>query len=138
MVIHRAPESVKLAIIGGVITVLTAGFGTVQAVLLARIQRQGIEAANKVEQVARATAQTNEEVRNSTEAASQQLTSIHTLVNANMGAQLKISAIALRRLAMLTHNEQDIQAAVVAEKLLYEHEKKQAIVDKESRAKGSK
>lgn len=54
---------------------------------------------------------------------------IHTLVNSNMQAQLKISWIALKRLADETRNPTDIQAAEMAEKLYLEHEAKQTIVD---------
>jgi hypothetical protein len=54
---------------------------------------------------------------------------IHTLVNSNMGAQLKIAAVALRRLADNTTHPDDVAAAVLAEKLLHEHEIKQASVD---------
>lgn len=55
--------------------------------------------------------------------------STHTLVNSNMGAQLKISAIALRVVAELRGTPADIEAAEFAEKLLIEHEQKQARVD---------
>ena len=57
----------------------------------------------------------------------------HTLVNSSMSAQLKISAVALRRIADLTvglpSHEQDTQAADLAEKLYGEHVSKQAMVD---------
>lgn len=61
--------------------------------------------------------------------ADKKLTDIHTLVNSNMGAQLKIGAIALRRIAIITKDAADIEAAKVAEDLLAEHVRKQAIVD---------
>ena len=53
----------------------------------------------------------------------------HTLVNSNMGSQLKLTAVALRRVAELTENEDDFNAAVEAEKLLADHVRKQAVVD---------
>lgn len=53
----------------------------------------------------------------------------HTLVNSNMGAQLKISSVALRRLADLTKDAVDIKVANAAEALLEEHVAKQAQVD---------
>lgn len=55
--------------------------------------------------------------------------SIHVLVNSNMQAQLKISAIALRRIALLTSDKEDKIASQLADKLLREHEKKQTEVD---------
>ena len=57
----------------------------------------------------------------------------HVLVNARMGAQLKLNMIATRRLADMTKGqpggEADEEAAKLAESLYREHEKKQAIVD---------
>lgn len=122
-------DAVKLAIVAGILTLCTTTIGMFQVIKLAQIQAQGQVAAVKTEEVKQALA-------TSTESANQQLTSIHTLVNANMGAQLKISAIALRRIADLTRNPGDISAAIVAEKLLYEHEAKQAMVDKQNANSG--
>lgn len=53
----------------------------------------------------------------------------HVLVNSSMLAQLKISAIALRRIAVLTKEADDEAAAALAEKLLKEHEGKQKTID---------
>jgi hypothetical protein len=53
----------------------------------------------------------------------------HTLVNSNMGAQLSISAVALRQIAFLTKDPVDVEIASKAEKLLAEHEAKQRSVD---------
>ena len=61
----------------------------------------------------------------------------HTLLNSNMGAQLKIGAVALRRLAELTKHPDDLAAASLAEKLLSDHEAKQAVVDKRAEDKGT-
>jgi len=55
--------------------------------------------------------------------------SVHILVNSSMSAQLKISAVALRRVADLTRHPDDAAAAELAEKLLAEHEAKQKLVD---------
>lgn len=53
----------------------------------------------------------------------------HTLVNSNMSAQLKISSVALHRVAELTNHPDDIKAAKFAEEAYMEHEAKQKIVD---------
>lgn len=55
--------------------------------------------------------------------------SIHTLVNSQYGSALKISAVALRRVADTSKDVSDIAAAVEAERVLAEHIRKQAIVD---------
>ncbi len=60
---------------------------------------------------------------------SDKLDSIHTLVNSNMGTQLKIAAVAIRRVATMTNHADDMAAADLAEKLLAEHMHKQAVVD---------
>lgn len=56
-------------------------------------------------------------------------TDTHTLVNSNMEKALLISAIALRRVASMSNDVGDIDAANVAEAALAEHRKKQKIVD---------
>ncbi len=57
----------------------------------------------------------------------------HTLVNSNMGVQLRLNKVVTRRLANLTKDtpegEADEKAAALAESMLSEHEAKQAIVD---------
>lgn len=53
----------------------------------------------------------------------------HTLVNANMGAALNVNRISTRRLADITNNQADIEAADKAEELYLAHERKQATVD---------
>lgn len=53
----------------------------------------------------------------------------HDLVNSASLVQLKLYAVAARRLAGLTNEEADIDAAKQAEKLVAEHTAKQAAVD---------
>lgn len=54
---------------------------------------------------------------------------VHILVNSNMGIQLRLNAVQSRRLADITKNPDDIKAAALAQSMLEEHEKKQAVVD---------
>jgi len=54
---------------------------------------------------------------------------VHTLVNSNMGRELKISAVALRRINSMTHVPEDERIAKLAETALTDHETKQAVVD---------
>jgi hypothetical protein len=56
---------------------------------------------------------------------------VHVLVNSNMALQLQISAAALRRLALLTHNPEDIKAADLAAQALHNHQDGQAEADVE-------
>jgi hypothetical protein len=58
--------------------------------------------------------------------------SSHVLLNANMGVQLKIAAVALRRVADITKDRADIQNAELAEHAYAEHMKQQAVVDKQA------
>lgn len=53
----------------------------------------------------------------------------HTLVNSNMGIQLKLNAGNSQIVAELRGRPEDIEAAKLAEKMLTEHEGKQAQVD---------
>lgn len=94
------------------------------------------EAAIKVEEVKQAlqvsdakTEGTLEEIKATTQENQATGEATHTLVNANYGAQLKISALALRRIAAITKDPDDVAAAELAEKLLKEHNEKQKTVD---------
>lgn len=51
-------------------------------------------------------------------------------MNSNMGVQLKLNAALSRRMASMTKDVVNMQAADLAGKLLREHEAKQATVDK--------
>lgn len=63
----------------------------------------------------------------------------HTLVNSNYGFQLKISATALRKVAAASMDPEDIAAALLAERLLKDHEAKQKVVDdKNAKARDAK
>jgi hypothetical protein len=53
----------------------------------------------------------------------------HTLVNSNMGTQLKLNAIMARRLSDLTKSPVDVEAALEAEKLYAAHMQNQDVVD---------
>ena len=53
----------------------------------------------------------------------------HTLVNKNYGIQLKLTEIALRRVADYTKDPKDMEAAEEAGRLYAEHMARQAIVD---------
>ena len=53
----------------------------------------------------------------------------HTLVNSNMGVQLRMHADLTQRMAEKTNEPEDIAAALQAKKLWDEHQGKQATVD---------
>ncbi len=54
---------------------------------------------------------------------------IHQLVNSAFTTQLKLTAVALRRVADLTKHPDDIKAATLAEKLLSDREDEQKKID---------
>lgn len=54
----------------------------------------------------------------------------HTLVNSNMGVQLKLNSLTSARVAALTGHADDLAAAEIAKLAYDEHVKKQAIVDR--------
>lgn len=53
----------------------------------------------------------------------------HALVNSQFGVQLRFTSVALRRVASLTSERADVDAAVLAEKAYADHMAKQAVVD---------
>ena len=60
----------------------------------------------------------------------------HTLVNSNMGVQLRMHADLTQRMAEKTKEPEDIAAALQAKKLWDEHQGKQATVDAAQKASG--
>jgi len=54
---------------------------------------------------------------------------VHKLVNSGYAVQLKVSSVALRRLAEITKDTDDVSAAELAEKAVAEHAQKQNVVD---------
>lgn len=59
------------------------------------------------------------------------LDKIHTLVNSNMGNQLRLCASVTQQLAEVTPTKANIEAAALALKMLEEHDKNQAKVDRQ-------
>jgi len=58
----------------------------------------------------------------------------HTLVNKRMGDQLRLNLVMARRLASLPDaTDADREAAIMAERLLREHDEKQTAVDNANR-----
>lgn len=115
---------------------LSLGIGAVSTVGLSAITYLTLVANHKVKEVketlAAVTASTDEKLGSLASAAEDSKrvgNAIHTLVNANMGAQLSISAVALRRIADLTKDPGDIAMADRAQRLLEEHTAQQDIVD---------
>lgn len=87
------------------------------------------KAADKAEQVKVDLKESNAQTDDKLNAIALVADKTHTLVNSNMGAQLRISAVALRRVADITKHPDDDAAANLAENVLKEHEAKQAVVD---------
>lgn len=133
---------------------LTLIFNGIMTYLMARLNTKAKDAADKVEVATVKIAEVAQKaeiaaikvddvkasLRDNTDTTNRKLdrmekvgVATHTLVNSNMGAQLKISAVALRRVANLMRgqpgHEDDESAAVLAEKNLSDHVNKQAIVD---------
>lgn len=90
-------------------------------------------AASKVEEVKRTLASTAQETGKVLSGIVDVTKATHVLVNSSFSAQLKISALALRRIADLTEHVEDIRAAEVAERLHREHEQKQTTTDQGGR-----
>ena len=109
--------------------VLSLTIGTVSTLGLAAISTLGVVAnanAKKVKTtLAETTAETTKQIAHLTVVGE----ATHTLVNSNMGAQLRISAVALRSLADITKKPRDVAIADEAERLLADHMAKQAVVD---------
>lgn len=124
-------------IILAVLSLLGTAVSGVIAVFVAKANANAKTAAIAADDAALKVDEVKEDLRENTVASAQSMADlkkvtkdVHTLVNANMGAQLKISALALRRVADLTKHQDDVAAAELAEQLLTAHNEKQAVVDK--------
>jgi hypothetical protein len=93
------------------------------------LQKNAVDAADKVETVRTQLLDTQSATHRQLQNIQRTSDDTHVLVNNNMAIQLKISAMALRRVADLTKEEGDQAAAQEAEKSLTEHLGKQAHVD---------
>jgi len=90
---------------------------------------RSIVAESKVEGVRTTLITSNVVTSNKLNNISNVLDSTHILVNRNYGNQLKLTEIALRRLAQVTKEPEDFAAADEALKLYKEHMQNQAKVD---------
>jgi len=109
-------DPVKLAIVTGVFVML----GSVGTFFKDQLDKR------RAERIALAVKAT---LATATDKQNEKLGEIHALVNSGMGAQLETTAIALRRLATLSAEPDDVIAADRAEELFREHQKKQANAD---------
>ena len=132
MLLAVVSDVVWQALIGGIVTLALAWMAqrTKQAVEdnTKEARKAAEQAAGKVEAVKN----TLDETTLSTD---KKLNDIHTLVNSNMGVQLKIAATALKRIASMTSHPDDIAASNLANTKLAEHESKQNEVDQAAQAK---
>jgi len=145
-----AESSELVQIVTVVVTFLGTCFTAVMAFLVVRLNKLTEQAAvaskaaaGKVEEVGRkaeVAAGKVEEVKKTlvaeTARQSEKLDGIaevgravHTLVNSSMSNQLKVSMIALRRVAHMTRDPEDMAAAELAEQAYHDQEEKQRIVD---------
>ena len=122
---------------GAVTACAIAGGFIAQFLVLLWTKRQAdkdaTDAATKVEAVKKTLEDTGSAAKKQLDGLSQVAHDTHTLVNANMGRQLLISAKALRRIADMTRDIDDKRIATDAEALLKEHEKKQSVVDNKTK-----
>jgi hypothetical protein len=95
----------------------------------AQVARRAEHIAEKTEDVRQTLVQTDSVMSTKVDHLKTQGEQIHTLVNSNMGLQLKSTAMYARRVADLTGDAKDIQLAEEHERLLQVHEAKQKQVD---------
>jgi hypothetical protein len=124
----------------GILTYLMARLNAraaVAAKAVEQVSERAAVAATAVEQVKKDLSTSQDVVNEKLDKAQETADKTHTLVNSNMGAQLKMHASLCRRMAEKTHEPDDIAAANQAERLLAEHEGKQAAVDRRGEAERS-
>ncbi len=98
-------------------------------VFLAYIAWQQRKQATEVRQVKEDLRDTNAVQSDKLDSMAKVNNATHALVNSAMGVQLKLTALALGRVADMTHSPADVRAADEAERLYEEHAAKQAAAD---------
>ena len=121
-------NTIILALVGGVVGILTIFLNGVVAIILAKInakatvtQVAAVHAAERVEEVKTALIESDAHTN-------KQLIDIHTLVNSRFSALLKVNAQALRKIADSSRDAEDEAAAVYAETAVSEHESELKLV----------
>jgi hypothetical protein len=114
-----------------VIALLTELAKLITPLLLITLAIQQWMAKRAVARVRKALVITNADQNTKLDGIAEQTDKVHTLVNSNMGAQLTLTAKALRRVAELTGDAVDHAIADEAEKLARDHAVKQNKVDDE-------
>ncbi len=129
--------AVVLALVTGAFGFLTVLLQAIMTYIMARLNNQQIAAAKKVEQAAVKVEDVKKDLQKTTELTEKKLDNIvkvandtHTLVNSNMGVQLRLNAELSRWKAESTKTPEDEQAAVTSEGMYQDHLRKQAVVDK--------
>jgi Xaa-Pro aminopeptidase len=118
-------NTIVLAIIGGVNSILLAIIGSVGGYFIARASKAADKAAVQAEEVKETLA---DSLTKTTDTLRQIKTTgeiTHQLVNGSLTAQMKLTAVALRRVADVTKDPDDVTAADLAEKAMAEHIAKQ-------------
>jgi hypothetical protein len=125
---------IVLTIIGGLVTLITA----LNPILLAMINKKQTKALQNSEDAKVALVNATE--KNNTKIDEIQKVGIdtHTLVNSNMGVQLKLASDLYEFKAATTKLPEDIAGAKRARNMYEEHVKKQNIVDSGVKQKGDK
>ncbi len=104
--------------------VVTSIVGGIVTVLLAKINKQGVKAAENAAEV-------KQTLRDTTTNTDKKLDKIETLVNSKLGTVLRSLAILSAQKAEQTGSEADRLEAVKAKENADQHDAQQAIVDKQ-------
>jgi hypothetical protein len=148
-------DAVKIQVANGVVSLFGMIISGVIALLMAKLNRNALEAVAEVRGVKTDLVRTGTETTSKLAEAVVEVRKVktdlaksdamrtskldeiaatgsvtHTLVNANMGEQLKMNAILSRRMADITRDRFDMEAADLSESKLAAHEEKQAVVDR--------
>lgn len=104
------------------------------AAKLETVAEKAAVAAEKVEEVKTTLVKSDEKTDRKLEAIAETGESTHRLVNSAMTLQLRLNKLTTQRLATLTQDPLDVEAAKLATQQLDEHEKKNALVDEKNEA----
>lgn len=104
---------------------LTTAFAGMMTYFMARLKYQAEAAASAAKKVAEDLEETNKLAGSKLDTIAKTSDATHKLVNSQMTIQLRLSAVAFRRVAELTNDPKDETIAEEAEKKLADHEAQQ-------------
>lgn len=122
-------EQATMTLAQSVLTLIGTMFSGWMAYLVLRLNRQGAAAAERAQTVADKLTESNSTRNAQLGGIAATTRATHKLVNGASGVQLRLYALAVRRIAELTQDPADAKVADEADQMYHDHLEAQKVVD---------